>query len=124
MIDGEIVAVDHNGLPDFSALQAAIADGKTGNLIYFAFDLLFADGEDLRALPLRERKERLKHLLEARKGKAKLIRYVEHFAEDGETCWSRRTSCRWKASSPRSWMRRYRSGRSESWTKTKVARRT
>jgi bifunctional non-homologous end joining protein LigD len=38
LIDGEIVAVDHNGLPDFSALQAAIADGKTGNLIYFAFD--------------------------------------------------------------------------------------
>src|SRR5437899_8938701 len=85
MIDGEIVAVDHKGLPDFSALQAAIADGKTDNLIYFAFDLLFAGGEDLRTLPLRERKERLKRLLEARTGKANLIRYVEHFEEDGET---------------------------------------
>ena len=51
-------------MPSFSALQAAIADGKTGDLIFFAFDLLFADGEDLRALPLRERKERLKRLLE------------------------------------------------------------
>ncbi|MFX4528099.1 DNA ligase, partial [Acinetobacter baumannii] len=49
LIDGEIVAVDHDGLPDFSALQAAIAEGKTANLIYYAFDLLFADGEDLRA---------------------------------------------------------------------------
>ena len=70
LIDGEIVAVDTEGLPDFSALQAAIADGKTGNLIFFAFDLLFAGGEDLRALPLVERKERLKQLLESRKGKA------------------------------------------------------
>src|SRR5581483_6054616 len=84
LVDGEIVAIDHNGLPDFSALQAAIADGKTDNLIFYAFDLLFADGEDLRALPLRERKARLKRLLEARKGKAKQILYVEHFEEDGE----------------------------------------
>ena len=52
IIDGEIVALDHNGAPDFAALQAAIADGKTDDLIFFAFDLLFADGEDLRALPL------------------------------------------------------------------------
>ena len=58
LIDGEIVALNHNGVPSFSALQAAIADNKTGNLIFFAFDLLFADREDLRALPLRERKER------------------------------------------------------------------
>src|SRR5256714_152322 len=36
LIDGEIVAVNHEGVPDFSALQAAIAEGKTGNLIFFA----------------------------------------------------------------------------------------
>ena len=71
-------------LPDFSALQAAISDGKTDNLIFFAFDLLFADGEDLRRLPLGERKARLKQLLEARKGKDKLIRYVEHFENGGD----------------------------------------
>jgi bifunctional non-homologous end joining protein LigD len=41
LIDGEIVALDHDGTPDFSTLQAAISDGKTENLIYFAFDLLF-----------------------------------------------------------------------------------
>ena len=59
LIDGEIVALDHNGAPDFSTLQAAISDGKTDNLIFFAFDLLFADGEDLRRLPLGERKAQL-----------------------------------------------------------------
>ena len=53
MIDGEIVALDHNGAPDFAALQAALSDGKTDDLIFFAFDLLFADGEDLRAAAAR-----------------------------------------------------------------------
>ena len=85
LIDGEIVALDHNGAPDFSTLQAAISDGKTDDLIFYAFDLLFADGEDLRRLPLGERKARLKKLLEARrKGKAGTIRYVEHFESRGD----------------------------------------
>ena len=53
LIDGEIVALDHNGAPDFSTLQAAISDGKTDNLIFFAFDLLFAGGEDLRSAAAR-----------------------------------------------------------------------
>ena len=38
----------HHGHPDFAALQAALSDGDTDNLICFAFDLLYADGEDLR----------------------------------------------------------------------------
>ncbi len=41
LIDGEIVALDQDGAPDFSTLQAAISDGKTDRLIFFAFDLLF-----------------------------------------------------------------------------------
>ena len=60
MIDGEIVALDHNGAPNFSSLQAALSDGKTEDLIFFAFDLLFAEGLDCRRLPLGERKDRLK----------------------------------------------------------------
>ena len=42
--------------PDFAALQAALSEGKTDDLVFFAFDLLFEGGEDLRALPLSERK--------------------------------------------------------------------
>src|SRR5438445_3782920 len=85
LVDSEIVALDHNGAPDFSTLQAALSDGKTDDLIFLAFDLLFADGEDLRRVPLGERKERLRKLLEARtKNKSKLIRYVEHFESGGD----------------------------------------
>ena len=63
IIDGEICALDENGAPDFAALQAALSEGKTDALVYFAFDLLFAGGKDLRALPLTERKERLQQLV-------------------------------------------------------------
>src|SRR5262249_46962489 len=104
----------------FSALQAAIADGKTGNLTYFAFDLLFADGEDLRALPLRERKARLERLLQARKGKTKLIRYVEHFEGDGEAGLQSATQLNMEGIISKKLDARYHSGRTESWTKAKV----
>ena len=63
IIDGEICALDENGAPDFAALQAALSEGKTDLLVYFAFDLLFEGGEDLRRRPLTERKERLQQLL-------------------------------------------------------------
>jgi bifunctional non-homologous end joining protein LigD len=120
LVDGEIVAIDHDGLPDFSALQAAIAEGKTDKLVFYAFDLLFADGEDLRALPLRERKARLKRLLEARKGKAKQILYVEHFEEDGEAVLESAKRLQLEGIISKKLDARYHSGRTESWTKAKV----
>jgi bifunctional non-homologous end joining protein LigD len=120
LIDGEIVAIDRNGAPDFSTLQAAISDGKTEDLIFYSFDLLFAEKQDLRGLPLGERKARLKQLLEARgKAKARSIRYVEHFESGGDAIL--KSACKLslegivskKLSAP------YRSGRSGSWTKAK-----
>jgi bifunctional non-homologous end joining protein LigD len=120
LIDGEIVALDHDGNPNFSSLQAAIADGKTDKLIFFAFDLLFADGMDLRRLPLRERKERLKALLEARKGKAKCIRYVEHFEVDGGAVMDSARQLSLEGIVSKKLQASYHSGRSESWTKAKA----
>ncbi len=120
LIDGEIVALDHNGAPDFSSLQAALSDGKTDSLIFYAFDLLFADGMDIRSLPLAERKAQLRKLLELRaKSKSRQIRYVEHFESGGDAILQ--SACKLslegivskKLSAP------YRSGRSESWTKAK-----
>ena len=82
--DGEVVALDKKGAPDFGALQAALADGKTDDLIYFVFDLLFAEGEDLQKVPLRERKATLERIIE-NLGDDSLIRYVEHFDASGES---------------------------------------
>ncbi|MBV9982588.1 DNA ligase D, partial [Bradyrhizobium sp.] len=120
IIDGEIVALDHAGHPNFSSLQAAIADGKTDKLIFFAFDLLFADGMDLRRLPLRERKERLEALLEARKAKAKCIRYVEHFEVDGDAMMQSVREMSLEGIISKKLDGAYHSGRTESWTKAKA----
>jgi bifunctional non-homologous end joining protein LigD len=120
LIDGEVVALNEKGDPDFGALQAALSDGKTGNLIFFAFDLLFVDEFDLRRSALSERKQRLNDMLAGRSGrKDGLIRYLDHIEAGGEAVWQ--TACKMslegiiskKLSSP------YQSGRSDNWTKTK-----
>jgi bifunctional non-homologous end joining protein LigD len=84
IIDGEVVAINSQGAPDFAALQAALSDGATDKLIFYAFDLLFADGRDLRELPLAERKAWLKNFLNARSDDASPIRYVEHLTASGD----------------------------------------
>jgi bifunctional non-homologous end joining protein LigD len=120
LMDGEIVALDHKGAPDFSTLQAAISDGKTDNLIFYAFDLLFADGQDLRRLPLGDRKAQLKELLEARpKAKAKSIRYVEHIENGGDAVLQSASKLSLEGIVSKKLSAPYRSGRSESWTKAK-----
>jgi bifunctional non-homologous end joining protein LigD len=120
LIDGEIVALDHDGVPNFSMLQAAISDDKTDDLVFFAFDLLFADGLDLRRLPLRERKARLKQILEASKGKSKRIRYVEHFESDGEEVLESARKLALEGIVSKKLDAPYHSGRSSAWTKAKI----
>ncbi len=61
--DGELVALNEQGLPSFEALQAAIAAGDTAGLVYFVFDLPFVNGEDWRAVPLVKRREKLEALV-------------------------------------------------------------
>ena len=82
--DGEVVALDQKGAPDFGALQAALAEGKTQDLTYFVFDLLFAEGRDLQKIPMRERKATLERIIEKFDDDS-LIRYVEHFNATGES---------------------------------------
>jgi len=120
LIDGEIVALDHDGVPDFSLLQAAIADGKTDDLTFFAFDLLFADGLDLRRLPLRERKARLQQILEARKGKGKRIRFVAHFEINGDEVFESARQLSLEGIVSKKLAAPYHSGRSPAWTKAKI----
>ncbi|MCP9629899.1 DNA ligase D [Rhodopseudomonas palustris] len=121
IIDTEIVALDHDGHPDFAALQAALSDGDTSNLICFVFDLLYAEGEDLRGLPLSERKERLAALLKTARGRRKegLIRYVDHFETGGDAILQSACKLSLEGIVSKKLDAPYRSGRSESWTKAK-----
>jgi bifunctional non-homologous end joining protein LigD len=117
ILDGEAVALDHNGAPDFPALQAAVSDQATDDLIFFAFDLLFDEGRDLRDQPLRDRKMALHKRLDAHPDDH--LRFVEHFETGGDAVLS--SACRMslegivskRLDAP------YRSGRSDSWTKAK-----
>jgi bifunctional non-homologous end joining protein LigD len=63
-IDGEIVAIDSKGCPSFQALQNRASLGKEWQVVYYAFDLLNFEGEDWTKKPLRERKEKLREILE------------------------------------------------------------
>lgn len=116
IIDGEVCALDHTAAPDFAALQAAISDGKTDDLVFFAFDQVFAGHDDLRPLPLADRKARLQASLE---GAPANIRYVDHFVTPGDAVLQ--SACRMdlegiiskRLDAP------YQSGRSESWAKSK-----
>ena len=61
-MDGEVVALDERGHPDFSLLQERISEGRTGRpvpLVYQAFDLLYLDGRSLVDVPLESRKRLL-----------------------------------------------------------------
>lgn len=61
-IDGELCALDNKGASSFSRLQAAMDEGRTHELTFIAFDLLYLDGEPTAALPLLERKTKLQSL--------------------------------------------------------------
>lgn len=118
IIDGEIVALDSHGSPDFAALQAAISEQKTDDLVFFAFDMLFDGGADLREDPLLKRKERLKSCL-AEHADGVILRHVEHFETGGDAVL--KSACRLSLEGivSKAVDAPYVSGRSDSWTKAK-----
>ena len=120
IIDGEVVALDGNGAPDFTALQAALSDRRSKDLVFFAFDLLFADGEDIRGLELAERKAKLKTMLSKLKGSdAGLIRYLEHLSGAGDAVLLSACRLNLEGIVSKRLAATYRSGRTGAWTKAK-----
>lgn len=118
ILDGEVVALGDHGETDFSALQAVLSERLSENLIYLAFDLLFAEGDDLRALPLSDRKDRLRTLLDgASVGPA--IRCVEHIAGDGQQVLASARQLNLEGIVSKRLDARYSSGRTDSWQKIK-----
>jgi bifunctional non-homologous end joining protein LigD len=88
ILDGEIVALDDEGRPSFSLMQqrTGFQPGKRSlprregvPVIYYAFDLLYLDGFDLRRVPLEQRKQ----LLQERIDNSAVIHFSDHYAEKG-----------------------------------------
>ncbi len=120
LIDGEAVALNDKGKPDFQLLQSTLKEHKGANLAFYAFDLLVDRGEDIKKLPNLERKQRLAALL---KGVAPPILYGDHVIGKGEALFD--AICKEsgegiiskKASAP------YRGARTRNWLKVKCIQR-
>ena len=121
IVDGEVVAFDGDRT-SFSRLQRRLGVSDPGPALraevpvyLYVFDLLWADGRDVRPLPLRERKRLLRGLLSFRDP----LRFTEHRDTDGEAYWREACIKGWegiiakRADSP------YRPGRTRDWLKFK-----
>lgn len=119
IIDGEAVAHDERGCPNFSKMPNAIARNP-GSIILYAFDLLYLDGRDLRPLPLVERRAALARLIGRKPPPNIMLSEVIEgdpariFASAGELGLEGIVMKRASA--------RYRSGRSDTWVKLKCVK--
>lgn len=122
LLDGEAAMVLPDGRTSFQALQHAFTGtAPRAGLVYFVFDLLRHDGRSLEALPLEERKTRLRALVGRRT--TGRIRYAAHVEGRGEEFF--RQACRHGLEGIISKRRDepYHAGRHGSWLKTKCTRR-
>jgi bifunctional non-homologous end joining protein LigD len=118
IIDGEICALNKDGASDFGLLQTALSDHKTGALVYYVFDCVFANGEDLRKQGLEARKAALQKILKPL-GKSKRITFVPHFTSSGDAMLD--AACRMDLEGviSKNLNAPYVSGRADAWTKSK-----
>lgn len=120
ILDGEMVAVDGEGVSSFKALQNALTEERDDTLHYYAFDALFLDGKDLTKLPLLERKTHLEALLS---DAPKRIFYSEHFTADGDTFLQHACHMHLEGVISKLATARYEKGRSKGWIKSKCSKR-
>ena len=80
VLDGELVVLTERGTTSFQALQNVLSSGRGGDLVFYAFDLPYLEGMDLRPASLLDRKEALRGLLSADGG---VIRFSDHIRGAG-----------------------------------------
>ena len=120
ILDGEFVALDHEGRSNFSDLQAAFQEGKQQNLVYFAFDLLHLNGHNPRKLPLLERKAILAEML-AQSDVGAALRFCEHIEGRGADVFAKACELGAEGVVSKRTTSAYASGRGDDWLKMKCA---
>ena len=116
LIDGEAVVLDAEGRSSFQLMQGAWK-GAHASVVFYAFDLLALDGEDLTGKPLLERKALLMKLIgKSQKGP---IRYSEHIADAGRELFAEACSAGLEGIIAKRANAKYVGSRSESWLKIK-----
>lgn len=117
IVDGEVVALDEGGRPDFSLLQEHLGDKSATNLIYQAFDLLYLDGRSLLQVPLEDRKRLLQSVLREHPR----VRFASHVVGEGLAFYEAAQAQRLEGIIAKLRRSRYEPGRRTSaWLKLKV----
>ncbi|MBD1589536.1 DNA ligase D [Pseudomonas typographi] len=81
-LDGEVVVANEQGVPDFQALQNAFETERSGEIVYYLFDVLYLNGMDLTSVPLEQRRAALAEIVGH--APSQWLRYSDDFAEDAE----------------------------------------
>jgi bifunctional non-homologous end joining protein LigD len=118
LIDGEAIVQDERGLASFSALQSDLKSGRPDRMAYFAFDLLYCEGRDLRAVRLDRRRETLHEILEALPSTS-VVKFSDHVEGDGGNVLAHACRLGLEGIVSKRIDLPYLSGRGEHWVKTK-----
>ncbi len=114
VVDGEVVSLDAQGRSSFQRLQES--QKRPAGLTYAAFDLLYADGTDLRSKPLEERKALLERLIRD----DELVIYSKHVAEYGKALFERARERKLEGIIGKRRSSTYQERRSRDWVKIKT----
>lgn len=120
MLDGEIVWVDKNGVSHFQGLQNSLDSHKSDELLYYAFDLLHLNGEDLRETPLLERKMLLAKLI--KNTGSKKILFSDHWQGKGSDVLATACKLNLEGIVSKNAQALYESGRNKNWIKSKCSK--
>jgi bifunctional non-homologous end joining protein LigD len=126
VLDGELVALDERGMSDFQRLQDALGGAPTcqAGLVYYAFDLLYLDGMDLRGVGLAQRKALLATLLaNVPSPTARTIRLSDHVIGQGPAFFAQAARMGLEGIVSKQRNAPYRPGRSRAWLKMKCTQR-
>ena len=120
-LDGEMVVMDEEGVPDFQALQNAFEAGRSGNIVYYLFDLPYLNGVDLREVPVEERRAALATVLKA--SDDPLLRFSDSFDEEPQALLNSACQMRMEGLIGKRLGSPYVSRRSSDWIKLKCKHR-
>ena len=118
VLDGEICVPDDRGVTHIDALSDAVSRRRPDALAYFAFDLLYLDGHDLRRCPIEERKAVLRHVVDDL-GSERIL-YLDHVTGRGAELFEQMKALGGEGIVSKRRGRTFRGGESRDWLKTKV----
>src|SRR3954466_11709542 len=119
-IDGEVVVMDKDGRTSFQALQNALSTDHGDRLRYFAFDLMYLNGYDLRGAPLVERKRLLESVLASAPD---TLRFSSHIEGSGAAFFKQACDLKLEGMISKRAQSIYRGGRCRDWLKVKCSMR-